>query len=157
LNGGSSPQDGGSLTNLHVPDPLSLGQANVGTVTVTNMTGNAAGLTNLSFTLAQLTPTSNATNYTVNFGGRDRQYIDSGNTNANITFANINTNRGIDLFVYATTSTAPCIVTFPVNVLHNNYWNLTVTNGQAQTYHLEAHKGTDPTNVVVTGGDYYHR
>jgi hypothetical protein len=37
LNGGSSPQDGGSLTNLHVPDPLSLSQANIGTQWTTNL------------------------------------------------------------------------------------------------------------------------
>jgi hypothetical protein len=37
----------------------------------------------------------------------------------------------------------------------NHFASLTVTNGQAGYYHFDVWDGTDNTNVVVTGGDYY--
>lgn len=113
--------------------------------------------TNMFFTTEILSPTSNATNYLLDFQGADKKVIHSANTNANCSFSNIGTNRQFDLFVYAITSSVNCNITFPPHVIHNNGWTLTCSNGTMQTFHFEAHTGFDPTNVTVTGGDYYHR
>lgn len=113
--------------------------------------------TNMFFTTEILSPTSNATNYLLDFQSSDKKVIHSANTNANCIFSNIGTNRQFDLFVYAITSSVNCNVTFPAHVIHNNGWTLTCSNATMQTFHFEAHTGVDPTNVTVTGGDYYHR
>lgn len=113
--------------------------------------------TNHQYPQLVLAPASNQTNYTLDASAYARVEVITGNTNLNITFANIATNRMIDLYVNALTSTVPCIITLPAHVIQNHYISLTVTNGQAGNYHFDWWNGTDPTNTVVTGGDYYQR
>lgn len=118
---------------------------------------NGSGWTNLQHPESVLAPTSNATNYTVDFAATRKQRIHTANTNVNITFANLATNKEVDLYVSAFTSSVPATVTFPAHIVQNHFISLTITNGQAGYFHLDVWDGTDPTNVVVTGGDYYQR
>lgn len=125
----------------------------------TNIVGTLDGgaLTNLYHTEAVLATTGNATNYTVSLLGRDEQTIFTANTNANITFSGITLGRSVQLWVDAMTSSVPCIVTFPANVVTNSQMVLTVTNGTARIYDLRPKYGTDSTNVWITAGDVYQR
>ncbi len=129
----------------------------VKTGSTTNLisTQDGSSWTNLQAPEIVLPPTSNATNYTLDFSATRKQKIRTAGTNANISFLNIATNREIDLYVDALTSSVPCIVTLPAHVRLNHFASLTVTNGQAGYYHFDVWDGTDNTNVVVTGGDYY--
>lgn len=148
---------GGNATNagtFSIAGPAT----NFGTATfMSSVIGNGAGLTNLMFTEATLAPSSNGTNYPVNFIGADEQYIFSANTNANVTYSSITRGRAATLYVDASTSSVPCVVTFPINANTNGGLALVVTNGTSRVFDLRPKLGTDPTNVWVTGGDVYHR
>jgi hypothetical protein len=166
-NNGLYYGNGAALTNINAANITNAATIDAATSTNTYAAFDSAGMfygtrngnqwTNLTFTAAALAPASNATNYTINFSGADKQIIHSANTNAHFTFSNIVTNRQLDIFVYAITSSVNCLVDFPPHVIHNNGWTLTCSNGTMQAYHVEAHTGTDSTNVTVTGGNYYHR
>lgn len=157
-NGGVYYGNGAGLTNVPAGGVTGLLDATglgAGQIPYTGSTTNLLGSTNNVEFEAVLAPTSNATNYSADFLGPRKLEIFSANTNANITFANAGTNHAIDLYINALTSTVPCVVTFPAHIRLNHYASLTVSNTTAGYYHIDFFNGTDPTNAVVTGGDYY--
>lgn len=121
----------------------------------TDSSTNLVGSTNNVEFEAVLAPSSNATNYTIDFNGPRKLEIWTANTNANITFLNVGTNHSVDLYVNALTSTVPCNITYPPHIRLNHFASLSVSNTTATFHHIDFFNGTDPTNAVVTGGDYY--
>jgi hypothetical protein len=158
--------DGSAVTNLQTSNITGLldassatanGYAWFGASTNLFTTNNGTGWTNLQHPESVLGPASNATNYTLNVAATRKQTIITANTNANFTFSNIATNKELDLYIDALTSSVPCNITFPAHIVLNHSAALTVTNGQSYYLHIDFYDGTDPTNAIVTGGDYYTR
>lgn len=156
----SVPNGSGVLTNDasgnfgYVP-LIDAGAAGGGQIPYLGAATNLLSSTNNTEFQIVLAPSSNQTNYPLDFNNARKVEIFTANTNANITFVNANTNRSIDLYVNALTSSVPCNVTFPPHIRLNHYALLTVTNGQSGYFHIDFFNGIDPTNAVVTGGDYY--
>ncbi len=159
--------NGQSVTNIQGSNVVGVvswaGALNAGQFLILNgsleptNTLDGGALTNLQAPEWILPVTSQATNYTINVAQRRKQKLFTANTNANFTFSNIGTNKEIDLYIDALTSTVPCNITFPPHMILNHSAVLSVTNGQMTIAHIDFWDGTDPTNGVVSVGDYYLR
>lgn len=151
--------------NLSLPTlPDDAGQGNLHGVTWSSSTKQLYRTTNPGRVTADqlIVPTkiaaaSSQTNFTLSFTNSE-QVLFSGNTNVNVSFADLVVGGSLTWRVDAITSSVNATVTLPATVVTNSGLVLTVTNGTARVFHAGLPYGALVTsNLWITGGDAYRR